>query len=182
LKPITNIASRILAAFRKRDQRALRKLNDEVLKATSMECGKVCFDLAVFSYVLSKVVSKPRYLAPEYEPSLREIARVFQAIVEKLDYAEEDELLALFTGLGTAISRLEKKDPRFIVDLVTKGRLKMAATFYAEGMSLGVAAEMTGLDKQEILDYAGETMMFDRLKDEKTIEERVKTARKFLSG
>ena len=68
------------------------------------------------------------------------------------------------------------------MDLVTKGRLKMAATIYAQGIGLGVAAEVTGLDKQEILDYAGETMMFDRLKEEMTIGDRLKNARKFLSG
>jgi hypothetical protein len=182
LKPTTHIASKVLAAFRKRDQRALRKLNDEVLRTTAIECDKVHFDLAVFSYVLSKVVSKPRYLAKDYDASLREIARVFQIIVDKLDYAGEDELIVLFKDLEKAISRLEAKDPRFILDLVTKGRLKMAATIYAQGVSLGVAVEMTGLDKQEILDYAGGTMMFDRLKDEKGIEERMKAARKFLAG
>jgi hypothetical protein len=41
---------------------------------------------------------------------------------------------------------------------------------------------MTGLDKQEILDYAGETMMFDRLKAEKGINERMKVARKFITS
>jgi hypothetical protein len=182
LKPITQIANKIIAAFRKRDQRALRKLNDELLRVTAMDCDKVCFDMAVFSYVLSKVVSKPRYLGKEYEQSLKEIARIFQSIVDSLETSDQDGLLALFSNLEAAISRLEEKDPRFIVDLVTKGRLKMAATFYAQGVSLGVAAEMTGLDKQEILDYAGETMMFDRLKEEMKIEERLKTARKFLTG
>ena len=57
----------------------------------------------------------------------------------------------------------------------------MAATFYAQGMSLGVASEMTGMEKQEILDYAGQTMMFDRLKDEKTIKERMRIARQLIS-
>ena len=57
----------------------------------------------------------------------------------------------------------------------------MAATFYAQGMSLGVASEMTGIQKQEILDYAGQTMMFDRLKEEKTIKERMKIARQLIS-
>ena len=95
---------------------------------------------------------------------------------------DEAELLLIFKEMEKYIGRLEEKDPRFVVDLVTKGRLKMAATFYAQGMSLGVAAEMTGLDKQEIQDYAGETMMFDRLKDEKGIAERMKTARKLITG
>jgi hypothetical protein len=182
LKPIIQISNKILAAFRKRDQRALRKLNDEVLKVAGLDCDKVCFDLAVYSYVLSKVVSKPRYLAKEYERSLKSIATVFQNIVDRMEYSDSEEVLRLFSDLDAAIARLEEKDPRFIIDLVTKGRLKMAATFYAQGVSLGVAAEMTGLDKQEILDYAGETMMFDRLKDEMTIEERLKIARKLLTG
>jgi hypothetical protein len=182
LKPITQIAMKILAAFRKRDQRSLRKLNDEVLKLTAVGCDKVCFDLAVYSYVLSKVVSKPRYLGKDYEQSLKGISQVFQMIVDKMESPDQEEILSLFSDLENAIARLEEKDPRFIVDLVTKGRLKMAATLYAQGIGLGVAAEMTGLDKQEILDYAGETMMFDRLKEEMTIEERIKNARKFLSG
>lgn len=87
-----------------------------------------------------------------------------------------------FTELEHAIASLDEKDPRFVIDLITKGKLKTAATFYAQGLSLGVASEMTGLDKQEILAYAGETMMFDRLRDEKSIAERMKVARKLLSA
>lgn len=177
---LTPLATKILSAFRKRNQRALRKLNDAVLRETAIECDKVCFNLAVFSYVLSKIVSKPRFLRPEYKNGLESITSVFARLVERLDSAEESELLDIFGQLGTTIDRLEEKDPRFVVDLVTKGKLKMAATFYAQGMSLGVAAEMTGLEKQEILDYAGETMMFDRLKSEKSIIERMKIARRFL--
>jgi hypothetical protein len=180
VKPISQLASKILAAFRKHDQRALRKLNDEVLKVAASECTKVNFDIAVFSYVLSKIVSKPRYLSSDYAPMLSRIARAFQAIVDKLDYPAEDELVRLFSDLEQEITRLDAKDPRFFVDLITKGRLKMAATFYAQGMSLGIAADMTGLEKQEIMDYSGETMMFDRLKEEKSIQERMKAARKFF--
>jgi hypothetical protein len=182
LNRLSPLASKILSAFRKRDQRALRKLNDEVLKATAMQCDKPCFSLAVFSYVLSKIVSKPRFLGPEYGAGLDSIERVFQKLVGRMDSAAEEEMLAIFSELEKAIARLERRDPRFVVDLVTKGRLKMAATFYAQGMSLGIAAEMTGLEKQEILDYAGETMMFDRLRTEKGIAERMKAARKLLSG
>jgi len=180
LNTLSPLAARILSAFRKRDQRALRKLNDEVLKATAMHCEVVCFNLAVFSYVLSKIVSKPRFLGNEYKAGLSGIERVFERLVERLDNANEAELLQIFSELESSISHLEERDARFVVNLVTKGKLKMAATFYAQGMSLGVAAELTGLEKQEILDYAGETMMFDRLKDEKTVSERMKNARRLL--
>ncbi len=176
------VASKILSAFRKRNQRLLRKLNDEVLRTVAMQCDKECFNLAVYSYVLSKIVSKPRFLMPEYSAGLEAIERAFQKLVDRMDSANEEEIMGIYAELEQAITHLEKRDPRFVVDLVTKGKLKMAATFYAQGMSLGVAAEMTGLEKQEILDYAGETMMFDRLKAEKSIAERMKAARKLLTA
>lgn len=169
-------------AFKKRNQRRLRKFNDDVLKLAALDCSQVNLNVAIYSYVLSKIVSKPRYLGKECGPALKDIERVFDKLVRRMDDGRDEELLELFDELQKAIAGLEQMDPRFVVDLVTKGKMKMAATFYAQGMSLGVAADMTGLDKQEILDYAGETMMFDRLKGEKNIDERMKAARKLLSG
>lgn len=173
--------SKIVSAFKKRDQRALRKLNDEVMKATAVDCEQVCFDVVVYSYVLSKIVSKPRLLGPEFRSALISIEHVLDRIEDAIESGNKEEALGLFFELQKAIGRLEERDPRFVIGLVTKGKLKMAATLYAQGISLGVAADITGLEKQEILDYAGETMMFDRLKDEKSIAERMKIARKLLS-
>jgi len=40
---------------------------------------------------------------------------------------------------------------------------------------------MTGTDKRELLLYAGQTMMFDRLKEKKSIHERMKDLREIFS-
>lgn len=180
LKLIIDLGPRILSAFKRRNQRFLRKLNDEILKAAALDCTKANFNLAVFSYVLAKIVSKPRLLT--HEPRLRDIERALEKLVRRSKGATEKEMLSMFSDLEKTIVALEKEDPRFVIDLVSKGKLKMAATFYAQGVSLGVASDMTGLEKQEILDYAGQTMMFDRLKEEKSITDRMKTARKFIRG
>lgn len=182
MRRLFEFAPQILAAFKKRNQRRLRKLNDKVLKTTALEPTKVNLSLAVFSYVLSKIVSKPRLLRREYEPRLLDIEQVLEKLVRRMQQASEDELLEIFSELEKAIIFLEEKDPRFLLSLVNKGKLKMAATFYAQGMSLGLASEMTGLEKQEIMDYAGHTMMFDRVKEEKSVTERMKDARRLLSG
>lgn len=182
MQPLSALASRILAAFRKRNQRRLRKLNDEIVRETTLQFDKAHFNLSVYSYVLSKIVSKPRYLRDECKGCLKEIESAMEKIVRRIDSTSEEDVGPLFKELETAVSGLEEKDPRFIVDMMTKGRLKMAATFYAQGLSLGVAAEMTGLQKQEILDYAGETMMFDRLKEEMSVHDRLKAARKLLGA
>lgn len=169
-----------MSAFRKRNQRRLRKLNDEIIRETTLQFDQMHFNLSVYSYVLSKIVSKPRYLRDECEQCLKRIEQAMESLIRHADSPTDDLLEKDFAELEKSISCLEEKDPRFVVDMMTKGRLKMAATFYAQGLSLGVAAELTGLEKQEILDYAGETMMFDRLKEEKSVHDRMKTARKLL--
>jgi len=62
-----------------------------------------------------------------------------------------------------------------------KGKLKIASVLYAQGISLGNASELTGSDKREVLLYAGQTMMFDRLKEKRGIEDRMKELRKIFS-
>lgn len=181
MKLIIELGPKILSAFKMRNQRQLRKLNDEVLRAAALDTNKINFSLAVFSYVLSKIVSKPRFLGKDYEQGLTKIENSFERILRRARAGNEQEMSRLFFALEKTIIELEKKDLRFLLDLVSKGKLKMAATFYAQGMSLGTASEMTGLDKQEIMDYAGQTMMFDRLDEKIKITERMKTARKMIS-
>ncbi len=180
MKALKELASEVLSAFRKHNQRKLRKLNDAILRAASLNFTPLYFNMAIFSYVLSKIVSKPRFLRREYDALMQDIEHALQRIADSAGSAPDEEVLATFSFLERSIAALEQRDPRFVVDLVTKGKLKMAATLYAQGMSLGVASEMTGMEKQEILDYAGETMMFDRLKEEKPIAERMKFARKLI--
>ena len=167
----------ILNAFEKRNQKKLRKINDDVLKETVISFTKLAYELAVISYVLSKIISKPRFLAKENEGKMQAIEK---SISELAKAANDTETLEKCKTIMGAIKLLERDDARFIIDLVSKGRLKVAATAYAQGVSLGIASEMTGMDKQEIMDYAGKTMMFDRVKDEKGIEERLTYARKLI--
>ena len=172
-----DLTNSMVNAFDKRNQKKLRKINDELLKASVVGFTKILYQLAVLSYVLSKIISKPRFLRKENEDKLRIVAQSLQNITKAQN---EDEGVLACNAVHEAIKSLEKDDPRFLTDLVTKGRLKIAATVYAQGVSLGTASEMTGMDKQEIMDYAGKTMMFDRVKDEKSVEERVTFARKLI--
>ncbi len=180
VKPLKELAFSVLVAFRNRNQRRLRKLNDDILIEAAMNFTPVYFNMAIFSYVLSKIVSKPRFLGRDYDAALHDIEHALQNVADAIGSVSDGEVLATFQVLEKSVASLEQRDPRFVIDLVTKGKLKMAATLYAQGMSLGVASEMTGMEKQEILDYAGETMMFDRLKEEKPIAERMKFARKLI--
>ena len=180
MKEWKEMAYSIVTAFQKRNQRKLRKLNDQILKEVSIEFSKSHYELAVISYILSKIVSKPRFLVKENDGKMVDIEKAMKKIAECVDSCPPEEMQKRIDELYGTVKELERGDARFLIDLVSKGKLKVAATVYAQGISLGVASELTGMEKQEILDYAGKTMMFDRVKEEKTIHDRMKIARKLI--
>jgi hypothetical protein len=88
-----------------------------------------------------------------------------------------EKSLAVLQKIFTRIENAEGEDPRFVKGLLLKSKIKAASTFYAQGLSLGRAAEMTGLDKREILSYAGQTMMNERIPSTMPVSARLKTLR-----
>lgn len=182
MSPMKEIGLSMYEAFKKRDQRKLRKLNDKILKTAVLEFSRKLYDLAVFSYVLSKIISKPRYVSKEMEKFMQPIELDLKQLAKSADDYSEEEWKIQSNIIEKDIEHLEGEDPRFIISLMQKGKLKVAATLYAQGISLGLASEMTGMNKQDIMDYAGKTMMFDRLKEEKGILERVRVLRKIVEG
>jgi hypothetical protein len=176
------LAFSVLNAFEQKRSRDLRKLNDRILKNAAVDFSRSLFRLAVVSYILAKITQKSRYLKDENKKQLNMIARRLKKVASSIGTIDEKELMNRFSDLEAAIISLEERDRRYLTSLVEKGELKTAATMYAQGISLGVASEMTGMDKQEILDYAGDTMMFERVREEVGIKDRIKMARRFIGG
>ncbi|MFA6531190.1 MAG: hypothetical protein WCT31_05650 [Candidatus Micrarchaeia archaeon] len=178
--PLKDLLNSICEAFGKRNQKKLRKINDQILKQAVIEFNKRWYDLAVVSYVLAKITSKSRYMRKEMDKFMVPIEKQLALICKVDGSASDEEWAKMFADLEKKIKHLEADDPRFITGLMTKGKLKVASILYAQGISLGLAAEMTNMSKQDILDYAGKTMMFDRMKDEQSILDRLKNARKLI--
>lgn len=182
MNSLRQICNLLLRYFRKRDEKKLRRLKNEILDEASLKSSKLYFELAVIAYVLSKITSKPRLTAPEYNKELKNIEKILQELVRAVGRANDTELLKIIKKIDSEIKSLERADRRYVRDLISKGRVKLAATMYAQGISLGAASELSGIEKQDIQDYAGNTMMFDRLKEEMKVRERIKKAKKMLGG
>ena len=160
----------------------MRKANDTIMIGSASGFSKELYMLAVYSYVLSKVLSKPRFMSRAHTEKNKDI----EHILGDLSYAAEADDKKSFNkrlnDLGAAIQSLESSDSRYIVSMIDKGKLKTAATLYAQGFSLSAAAQMTGVEQQEIMDYAGKTKMFDRIEERTALPKRIKRARRMLLG
>ncbi len=181
LSSLKYLSSSILESFKKRRDKKLRKIKDALIKEASINSSRLYFELAVVAYILSKITSKPRLTGPEYHGYLKEIEVAVRELANATRQGKKDEeLFAFIKKIEKSVNRMERVDQRFFRDLVSKGRLKLAATMYAQGLSLGTASDMSGMDKHDIQDYAGNTLMFDRVKEEVRPKERMKKLKRYV--
>ncbi len=166
---VSSLVARMERAFRRKNAKELRRINDAFVSLLIRERDPQLVRYAVISYILSKIVSKPRYMERK-----EKIKVIHSALLELIHSPKA------LDKVERAIVELDEEDPRFLFDLFTKAKVKLAATLYAKGVSLGVASKLTGIPKGEILSYAGKTMMFDRLKAEVDVKERVKRLERWL--
>ena len=172
----------IANALTDHDVRAMRRINDRCIEETAIKFESSTYLFALISYVLSKIISKPRYYKQKKsKDALSALSLSLRLCESQAKNADYSGLAATQNKILSSIEEMDEKDRRFVKGILTKGRLKIASTLYAQGISLGNAAEMTGTDKREVLLYAGQTMMFDRLKEKKSMEERMKDLREIFS-
>jgi len=179
---LSETAVLISTALRDHDVRAMRKINDRCIEETAMKFGAHTYLFALISYVLSKIISKPRYFSQaKSKESLSKIISLLLQCESLAKSADYDALCKCQEKVLLSIEKMDDEDKRFVKGLLMKGKLKIATTLYAQGISLGNAAEITGTDKRDLLQYVGQTMMFDRLREKKGIEERMKDLREIFS-
>ena len=177
---LTELTKLVQHAFLNKNQKKMRKALDKILDEATIEFSAELYSLSVISYVLSKILSKPRYYGRPYQESFLRIKQILAFMVKNAK--DKKKFMSGIDNLEETILTMEVRDKRYVKSLMEKGRLKTAAILYAQGVSLGMASEITGISSQEIMDYAGKTMMFDRLKEEVPLSKRRKMAKKMLEG
>jgi len=179
---LSDTAVLIGSALRNHDVRAMRKINSKCVEETALRFQQPTYNYALITYVLAKILSKPRYFqhgrGKEALSTVDKLLRACEAAAKEADYAA---LLSSQGKILSAMERIDEEDRRFVKGILQKARLKIASTLYAQGISLGNASDITGADKREVLLYAGQTMMFDRLREKKSIEGRMKELREIFS-
>ncbi|MEM3399218.1 MAG: hypothetical protein QXP42_00090 [Candidatus Micrarchaeia archaeon] len=177
---IIDIVLRIKNAFKKGKIHKLRKIHNECTKELVLTNNPILLDMALISYALAKLIEKPRYrdihikkFAPILEDNLDRVAQALKT-------NEMNEYNRAIKEITEAATKMESADRRYIRIIFDKARLKLASTIYAQGFSLGYASEISGVSRRDILDYVGKTMIPDRVKTEKTIDERLKNVRELF--
>lgn len=175
---LSDAAKKTAGFFFVHDVQGMRKLHDALLESVALEYDEALYRLALITYVLSKILSKPRYWREKRSSKYwSQVKKRLENCSMLADGGKNAQALRQLVMVHQHVTDAEERDRRFISGLFSKAAVKAASTFYAKGLSLGRSAELTGIDKREILSYAGTTAMNERLEGGVDIRERMRRLR-----
>lgn len=148
-----------------------------VLFAKSEE--KIFFEVALVSYLLSKVVQKPRF-KKNLDFITKKSAENFRNAINFLKKGDKELACKEIEKIIDVLRSVDERDSRYVFDIAEKGKTKIASILYAEGFSLERSINLTGADRAEVLKYSGQTRFADRFGKTISEAERLEIARKIL--
>jgi hypothetical protein len=168
-------------AFEKPDIVELKQLSNFAIREAGFENNKAAAKIAIIAYCLYKLLTKEHIIKNKNWQSVK------KNISKNLDFAlraaRQKNFEELEKQLDFAIKGVDEIDKDlgfFLTSLFDKAKIKLASTAYATGLSLGQAAELTGADKKQLLQYLGNTTISEEKIPEIGIAQRIEKIKKLV--
>jgi hypothetical protein len=176
---VTEALGEMLTALVTHEFSQLRKISDRCISAFALGESKQLLDVAIISYVIAKILEKPRYWDRKVKREFIErVEEKLRSAIASIESNRLDDATAYINSISQDLIAFDSEDRRYVHSLFNKARLKFATYLYAQGFSLSNAVALTETNKSAVLSYSGKTLMHDRVGKTKSIEERLKHVRK----
>ncbi|NYZ79357.1 hypothetical protein H0N99_04380 [Candidatus Micrarchaeota archaeon] len=178
---VTEALKEMLVALMTNELSQLKKISDRCISSFALGDESDLLDVAIISYVLAKVLEKPRYWDRKIKKEFVEkVEESLHNAVASIDENRLEDMRAYLKSISDDLKGFDTEDRRYVSSLFHKAKLRSASYLYAQGFSLSNAIELTGTNKSDVLNYSGQTLMHDRVGKTKSIEERLKNVRKLF--
>ncbi len=173
---LNSLIDRSLEAVEKRDAMALRTISADANSEAATEGHRELILVALVDYALSKVLSKIHY---------QQVDDTFYAkIIKNFKDAKagpKTETLKNLEAIEDFVMKLDESEGNFQDNVMDKARIKKAANLYEKGLSLRRAADLTGADPAQVLEYVGGSKIHE-FSGKGQNATRLKTAREVFSS
>ncbi|MDD5163315.1 MAG: hypothetical protein PHD95_03860 [Candidatus ainarchaeum sp.] len=161
-------------AFEKPDIFELKWLSNSIIREAGFENNKAAAKIAIIAYCLYKLLTKEHIIKNRNWKNVKK--SISKNIDSALRAARQKDYLELEKKLDLALKGVDEIDKDlgfFLTSLFDKAKIKLASTAYVTGLSLGQAAELTGADKKQLLQYLGNTTINEEKIPKIGIAERI---------
>lgn len=174
---ILRILEEALKAIKEDDIKIIRDLSNQTLHSASIFQDADNIGIAVLMYSLSKILERTDYR------ELEGWKRCMQIMLEKIKKAEsalkQYKYEVFRQELKNILKEVNHLDPRLkknIQEVFDIAKINKASRLYEHGISIGRTAELLGVSKWELMDYAGKTGISEKVSGINVIE-RIKYAK-----
>lgn len=175
-KPLNTIdfTNKIISFIQANDYESLHQLENTLLETATLNFNRDVAEVCVLIYGLRKIISKKHISKTDFWINYR------LTIIDNLKsavklYKEEDpsKYNNIIKSTMVIVKEVDKKHGRFVNFAIDDGRIKLASTAYAFGLSASQASDLFSITKKQFMSYIGVTKMPDEDKPFKSIKERV---------
>jgi len=170
------VIAEIRKAFEVEDFTYLRNIAAELAKRAAVDQDRMCAQLSVIAYSLSKILTKPHFQKSTNWKMYK------MAILSALIDAENGAKKNVVERVEQTIRKIDAEDGHFVKNIVDKARSKMSAIAYSVGVSTSLAAELFGADMHDLFDYVGKMKVHDEGRTKIGIKERISVLRRLVDA
>ena len=178
---ITGKLEQMAFALQDANARELKSLGNSLIGEAALRNDKDAALLSVISYSLYKMLTKEHFTR---DPVWKKVTQTLNSsLLQALDAAKRNDTSDFSKNLANSIEKIERVDnelSNYARNIFEKAKIKQASSAYAAGLSLKLAAELTGADSKDLQKYIGATRIHDEQPGTKNIEQRMRSLREVL--
>lgn len=168
------IIKEVIKNIEKRDYETLHSLENTTLEFAVTDFNKDFSQICVMIYGLRKLIAK-KHISNTEEWKIYEKHILENLNISLENYREEDpsKFNNIIKNIIYVLKKADKELGRYVSLVIDDGRIKLASTAYAYGLSASQASDLLSITKEQLMSYVGITKMPDEDKKFKSINERV---------
>ncbi|AJF59599.1 MAG: hypothetical protein J4224_02410 [Candidatus Diapherotrites archaeon] len=180
--PLLRLLTEFRIAFQAADSFRLKKLSNAAIGEAVLDNDPMLAEVAVAAYSLSKLVSKEHVVkSPNWVKAKKEITASLNSSTKIIQQKNEGLFKRNLSSIVNRVRAVDRSLGNYVRNISDKGRIKVASTAYARGLSLSQAARITGADKKELQNYIGITKIHDEETVKLSMKDRMGIAREIFS-
>ncbi|MDD5148738.1 MAG: hypothetical protein PHH08_04710 [Candidatus ainarchaeum sp.] len=170
---------RLGTAFDRPDIMELKRLSNFAIREASFENNKTEAKIALISYCLYKLLTKEHIVRNRnWQGVKKKISKNIEFAARAAKQGNSAEVEKQLDSALKGADEIDRGLGFFLTSIFDRAKVKLASAAYATGLSLGQAAELTGADKKQVLQYAGSTTISEEKIPEIGILQRIEKIKK----
>ena len=178
-KDILEILKEGIKAVKEDNVVKLRNLSNQTLHNSSIFQDENAITIAVVMYALGKIFNRSSYLLYKdwkvfYKITLESLENAEKKLINNDEKGYHENIKQILNVINKLSSNLK----RYIQETIEEAQVAKGSRLYEHGISIGKTAELLGISKWELMEYAGKTGIYDMKENiSMSIQDRIKFTR-----